>query len=47
MDRYIKVDWPDSQYFQEEQYSDFIYWCEDMIVFVPEDIYQKVMNNDN
>lgn len=46
MERYIKVDWPDSQYFMEDGYSDEVYWY-NTTVFVTENLYHKVMNNDN
>lgn len=43
MERYIKTEWPESQLFQGEEYSDSCYQCDDQVIFVPEDIYFKVM----
>lgn len=41
---YIKVEWPDSQYFQDDKYEDIVYFCDNQIVFVPEYLYHRVMN---
>lgn len=47
MERYIKVEWPDTQKFQElPEYEDSCYECYygyATTVFVPEDLYFKVM----
>lgn len=45
MTKYIKIDWPEYQYFME--YPDFreiCFFCaEDNSYFIPEDLYNKVM----
>lgn len=44
MDKYVRVDWPESQKWDElANYSDEygIYMC-DMIAFVPEELYNRV-----
>lgn len=50
MERYIKVEWPDTQKFQElTEYEDECYECyygDEPTIFVPEDLYFKVMNED-
>lgn len=48
MERYIKVEWPDMQKFMElKEYDDECYPdASGMIVFIPEDLYFKVMNED-
>lgn len=45
MEKYIKVEWPDTQYFQElEEYDTECYeFRSGMTIFVPEDLYFKVM----
>lgn len=43
MTKYIKVEWPDSQLFQVEEYENECYQCDNMTVFVPEDLYYRVM----
>lgn len=50
IERYIKVEWPDTQKFQELQnlpeYVDSCYECyygDEPTMFVPEDLYFKVM----
>jgi hypothetical protein len=40
MKKYILVEWPESQLFME--YEECIYAAEDMILFVPENLYNKV-----
>ncbi len=47
MVKYIKVDWPESQKFMEEEYEDTCYQCDDMVVFVPEDLYNEIINKKN
>lgn len=45
MDRYIKVDWPESQEWIEMAHYDTeygIYECENLTVFVPEKLYNRV-----
>lgn len=42
-ERYIRVEWPESQMFQGEEFEDECYMCDNMVVFVPEDLYNKVM----
>lgn len=47
IERYIKVEWPDTQKFQElPEYEDSCYECyygDEPTVFVPEDLYFKVI----
>ena len=44
--KYIKVDWPEMQKFQElDDYDELCYEHESgLVTFVPEDLYNKVMN---
>lgn len=47
MTRYILVNWPECQKFQKDDYINQCYWtANDVILFVPEDLYFKVMNDD-
>jgi hypothetical protein len=49
MEKYIRVDWPESQEWNElANYSDEygIYMC-DMIAFVPEELYNQVKGHGN
>ena len=46
MDKYVRVDWPESQKWDELAHYDQeygIYMC-DMIAFVPEELYNQVNN---
>lgn len=45
MRKYLKVNWPESQLFQTDEYEDICYWCDDMICFVPEALYSEVMRD--
>lgn len=47
MEKYIKVEWPLMQKFQGlEEYEDLCYEHESgLVTFVPEDLYNKVMND--
>ena len=44
--KYIKVDWPDMQKFQElDDYDELCYEHESgLVTFVPEDLYNQVTN---
>lgn len=49
MTRYILVGWPECQKFQEDGYIEHCYCCCDdngTILFVPEDLYFKVINDN-
>lgn len=47
MERYIKVEWPDTQYFEGvPEYEDECYECyhgNEPTIFVPEELYNRVM----
>lgn len=46
LERYIKIEWPDTQKFQEiPEYEDECYEYE-LVTFVPEWLYIKVMNDN-
>lgn len=47
MKKYIKVEWPESQIFQDEKFNNECYWWDSIVVFVPEDIYTSKFQNDN
>lgn len=43
MGKYVRVDWPESQEWMDEQYEDEVeYGADDMVVFVPEELYNEV-----
>lgn len=45
MDKYVRVDWPESQEWMDEAYEDEIeYGADDCVVFVPEELYNRVNN---
>lgn len=52
--KYIKVDWPESQLFENDDFIDLIYegypTCSSQgdgsVIFVPEDLYNKVINHE-
>lgn len=43
MELYVKVEWPESQVFQSDEYNDQCYWTDNMVVFVPESLYYEVV----
>lgn len=43
MGLYVRVDWPESQEWMSEEYADEVeYGMDDCVVFVPEELYNKV-----
>lgn len=48
MEKYVRVDWPESQEWYELAHYDHeygIYMC-DMIAFIPEELYNRVKGSD-
>lgn len=44
--KYILIDWPECQMFEEHSRFFECYWAADgMILFVPEDLYNEVIKN--
>lgn len=43
MEKYIRVDWPESQDWMSEEYEDEVEYGEEIgVVFVPEELYNQV-----
>lgn len=42
MEKYVRVDWPESQEWMDEEYHDDVEYGLNGVVFVPEELYDQV-----